>query len=229
MPEPHRIRGRALGALAAVVAVALAVGGILAVGAYAAARMAGLTDTTGGHSVTARGVAAAPTRAPSRPASQPTDSADAHAHAAQPQSDAAQPTPQRSPQQPDRHAQPAGHAQQRHAQHRHAQQRHPRAQRAHQHRRRHQSTGGTLTLHAQRTRVRPMGRIDLGGRCGCRSGSRLMVQRLEHGHWARFPASATAYRGRFHTWVMTGRRGANEFRVVLPGGGASNPVTITVS
>ena len=86
-----------------------------------------------------------------------------------------------------------------------------------------------MTLHASQTRVRPMARVDLGGRCGCRSGTTLVVQRREAGHWTRFPASATASNGRFHTWVMTGRQGPNQFRVVLPGGPASNPVTITVT
>jgi len=239
-PDRTRTRRRALGALAAVVAGALAVGGILAVGAYAAARMAGLTDNTGGHPAAAHGVAA-----PSRPPSATHSSAQAPTSAGSPSATAHQAA--RPAQQPATQKPSDGLARQRDGDrktpHKHARPQHQHAQQARQHRNRHQhqhqrgphqhrrprAASGALTLSAARTRVRPMGRIDLAGRCGCRNGTRLVVQRLEHGRWARFPASATAYHGRFHTWVMTGRRGPNEFRVVLPGAGASDPVTVTVS
>lgn len=229
MTDRDRTRHRALGALAAVVALALGVGVILAAGAYAAARMIGLTDG-GGQPATAH-VASAPHRtepsstpsaatSPSAKASVSTSpSSTSPSPAAHHQDAAAQAASQR---QQARRQEARRRAQQRAArrQHRHRQARH--------HHHRHQRATGTVTLHASRTRVRPMGRVDLGGRCGCRSGTTLVVQRLEHGHWARFPATATASRGRFRTWVMTGRHGANQFRVVAPGGGVSNPVTIMV-
>jgi len=195
MSDPDRVRGRALRALAAVVAVALGLSGILAVGAYAAARMAGLTADSGGHRGTAQAGPAAPSRASSTTA------------------------PTGRP-----HGQPDAQRQQSHADH----VRHHQHQGHHRHHR-HRPSTGAVTLHAAQARVHPMSRVDLGGRCGCRSGTTLVVQRLEHGHWSRFPASATASRGRFHTWVMTGRPGPNRFRVLLPGGPASNPVTITVT
>jgi hypothetical protein len=228
MADPDRIRNRALGALAAVVAVALGVGGILAIGAYATARFAGLTDNSGGQSGTAHAVAAAPPRAPSpTPASgNSTGAGDSSGH----HQDAAQQAGHRDRPTRRQHAQPQqrSRAHQRHQRaHRHA---HSQVRRHQQHRRhRHQAPVGAVTLHASQTRVRPMARVDLGGRCGCRSGTTLVVQRREAGHWTRFPASATASNGRFHTWVMTGRQGPNQFRVVLPGGPASNPVTITVT
>ncbi len=73
-----------------------------------------------------------------------------------------------------------------------------------------------------------MGRIDLSGRYP-RNGATLVVQRRDGGHWTRFPVTATVRRGRFHTWVQSGYRGPNRFRVLDPATGrASAPVTITV-
>lgn len=215
MADGEHVRERALGALAAVVALALGVSVLLAAGAYAAARMVGLTGD-GGEQPTTQAVAT-PSHSPSA-----TPSASPRVPAAGSPSQAAQPTRQPKPHRPAQHQQqtrpdrqhrkPQAHAR-RHRQHR---------------RHRQQQATGTVSLHAAQTRVRPMARIDLAGRCGCGSGTTLVVQRLEHGHWSRFPATATASGGRFHTWVMTGRSGANQFRVVVPGGRASNPVTITV-
>ena len=216
MADGDHVRERALGALAAVVALALGVSVLLAAGAYAAARMVGLTGDDG-HQPTAQ-AAAAPSRSPSGPASPhqtataaPSPSAGRHQDAAS--SQAAKPGPETH--------RPKAH------QHAHQQTHRPKAHQQHRRHRQQQATG-TVTLHAAATRVRPMARIDLAGRCGCGSGTTLVVQRLEHGHWSRFPATATASGGRFHTWVMTGRSGPNQFRVAVPGGRASNPVTITV-
>ena len=227
MADPDRIRNRALCALAAVVAVALGVGGILAIGAYATARFAGLTDNAGGPSAAAHAVPAAPSHAPATaaPASRTStvagDSSSPEHQAAAPQ--AGHPDQQTRHQHARSQRRPQRAHQRHHRGHRHA-------RRHQQHRRHgHQQRTGAVTLHAAQTRVRPMARVDLGGRCGCRSGTTLVVQRRQAGHWTRFPATATANNGRFRTWVMTGRRGPNEFRVVLPGGPASNPVTITVT
>ena len=219
MADRDHVRERAFGALAAVVALALGVGVVLAVGAYAAARMVGLTGD-GGHHPTARPVAAA-SRAPS-----PTT------HASHTPSPA--PSPSSTKHQADTANRPAHDQQTRHPRRKQVradqqQHRHSHARRHQHHRRhRHRQAGGTVTLRASASQVRPMARVDLDGRCGCRSGTTLVVQRLEHGHWSRFPSTATASGGRFHTWVMTGRQGANTFRVAVPGGNASNPVTITV-
>ncbi len=203
MAHPDRIRDRALRALAVVVAVALGVGAILAVGAYAAARMAGLTD--GGHRPPAQAAPATPSRAPS--ATEPTSGKPTAAGSTPARVHQAHAAQQSAHRRPRRHS--TAH------------------RRRHQHHR-HRAATGTVTLRATRARVQPMSRVDLSGRCGCRSGTTLVVQRRAHGHWSRFPATATASHGRFHTWVMTGRRGPNRFRVVLPGGPASSPVTITV-
>lgn len=217
MADGEHVRERALGALAAVVGLALGVSVLLAAGAYAAARLVGLTDN-GGHQAPAQAAAAAshapsPTAHASRkPSPAPSPSATKHQTAAPSQAAHDQQThhPQREQARADR--------QQHRRAHRHS----------HARRHQHQRARGTVTLHTSASRVQPMARVDLNGRCGCGSGTTLVVQRLEHGQWSRFPATATASGGRFHTWVMTGRPGPNQFRVVAPGGHASEPVTITI-
>jgi hypothetical protein len=72
-----------------------------------------------------------------------------------------------------------------------------------------------------------MGRINLFGRYPGHSGSQLAVQRMEGGHWGRFPVSVTVRGGRFRTWVASGRNGPNQFRVVDTGAGRASP-TVTV-
>ncbi|MGZ4444604.1 MAG: hypothetical protein ACXVXC_15685 [Nocardioidaceae bacterium] len=74
-----------------------------------------------------------------------------------------------------------------------------------------------------------MGRVNLWGRYPGHGGAYLVVQRLEAGHWHRFPVSTTVRAGRFHTWVASGRRGPNRFRVLDPRSGRrSAPVTVRV-
>jgi hypothetical protein len=74
-----------------------------------------------------------------------------------------------------------------------------------------------------------MGRIDLHGRYPGHGGTRLVVQRRRGGRWTRFPVSVTVRGGGFRTWVASGHRGPNRFRVLDPRSGrASAPVTVRV-
>ncbi|HLN79013.1 MAG TPA: hypothetical protein VK204_18355 [Nocardioidaceae bacterium] len=74
-----------------------------------------------------------------------------------------------------------------------------------------------------------MGRIHLMGRYPGHGGARLVVQRFEGGHWARFPVSVTVRGGRYRTWVASGHRGVNRFRVVdAAARRASAPVSVRV-
>ncbi len=85
------------------------------------------------------------------------------------------------------------------------------------------------TLSASPRDVRRMGRINLVGRYPGHGGARLAVQRLERGRWVRFPVSATVRSGRYRTWVASGQRGVNRFRVVdIRTRRASEPVTVRV-
>jgi hypothetical protein len=85
------------------------------------------------------------------------------------------------------------------------------------------------TLSASPRAVRSMGRIHLVGRYPGHGGARLAVQRLERGRWVRFPVSVTVRSGRFRTWVASGQRGVNRFRVVdTRTRRASEPVTVRV-
>lgn len=85
------------------------------------------------------------------------------------------------------------------------------------------------TLSASPREVRRMGRIHLVGRYPGHAGARLAVQRLEAGRWVRFPVSVTVRSGRFRTWVASGQRGVNRFRVVdTRTRRASEPVTVRV-
>ena len=107
----------------------------------------------------------------------------------------------------------------------HAKQRHDKPKRKHT----RSGSRTRLTLAVSPRQVRPMGRIHLMGRYPGHGGTRLVVQRFEGGRWARFPVSATVRSGRFRTWVASGHRGVNRFRVIDAGTRrASAPVTVRV-
>jgi hypothetical protein len=193
-------RERVVGALGAVIAVALVIGAIVGVATYSAVHVAGLDD--------------AEPQARSSPTAADSSSND-NAVASSPEtSDAPSPSPHTA--KPTKTAKPHEH---RNATH------HRSHHRAH-HRKRH---SGSLTLAASPHHTRPMGRINLFGRYPGHSGSQLAVQRMEGGHWGSFPVSVTVRGGRFHTWVASGRNGANQFRVVDSGAGRASPaVTVVV-
>ena len=74
-----------------------------------------------------------------------------------------------------------------------------------------------------------MGRVNLYGHYPRHAGARLRVQRLEGGRWGGFPVSVTVRGGRFRTWVVSGHRGTNRFRVRDPATGkVSAAVAVTV-
>lgn len=72
---------------------------------------------------------------------------------------------------------------------------------------------GEIVLHVRPRRAAPFERVRLFGRYPGGNGATLQVQRRQ-GRWVFFPTSATVSGGRFETWVQSGRRGLNEFRVV---------------
>lgn len=87
---------------------------------------------------------------------------------------------------------------------------------------------GEIVLHAKPLRAAPFERVRLFGRYPGGNGSVLQVQRKQ-GRWVFFPASATVGGGRFETWVQSGRRGVNEFRVVDRSTGTrSRPVEVRI-
>jgi hypothetical protein len=193
-------RERVIGALGAVIAVALVIGAIVGVATYSAVHVAGLDD--------------AEPQARSSPTAGNSSSAD-NAAATSPETSAA-PSSSPHPAQPTKTAKPQEHSRASH--HRPHHRKH--------HRDRH---SGSLTLAASPGHTRPMGRINLFGRYPGHSGSGLAVQRMEGGHWGSFPVSVTVRHGRFHTWVASGRNGPNQFRVVDTGAGrASAAVTVVV-
>jgi len=88
----------------------------------------------------------------------------------------------------------------------------------------------TIQLRVSASRVSSYERVTLSGSYPGGSGTRLQVQRREGGSWASFPTSATVDGGRFSTYVASGQRGPNAFRVVDPSTGTtSNVVVFTVS
>lgn len=88
---------------------------------------------------------------------------------------------------------------------------------------------GSLQLSASPLTVSPMGRINLTGSWAGQDNVSLAVQRLEGGAWTDFGVQVPVRIGTFETYVMTGRTGANQFRVFDPSTQtASNPVTVTV-
>ena len=193
MEDPQDLRERVIGALGAVLAVALVIGAVAGVAAYGAVRASGL----GG------GDLAAASTSPSSAPSSSGPAGTASPSASPTPSPSASPTPR-----PAHHSTPK-----------------PKKKSRHHHPRRHVR----LTLAARERHVSPMGRIDLHGRYPRHGGTRLVVQRFQGGRWSRFPVSVTVRGGRFHTWVASGHRGPNRFRVVDPAGGrASAPVTVRV-
>lgn len=88
---------------------------------------------------------------------------------------------------------------------------------------------GDLVLSASPLTVGPMERINLTGQWAGKDAVSLMVQRFESGTWANFGVSAQVNIGTFDTYVLTGRPGANKFRMYDPQSNtASNAVTVTV-
>lgn len=85
-----------------------------------------------------------------------------------------------------------------------------------------------ISLSASPQKVSSMERIYLSGTYPGGEGASLQVQRLDGG-WTDFPTSTSVSGETFSTYVMTGRSGANRFRVVdAASGRKSNPVTVTV-
>ena len=85
-----------------------------------------------------------------------------------------------------------------------------------------------ISLSASPLEVARMERIYLTGTYPRGEGASLQVQRFESG-WSDFPTSTSVSGGTFSTYVMTGRSGANRFRVVdTATGKSSNPVTVRV-
>ena len=74
-----------------------------------------------------------------------------------------------------------------------------------------------------------MQQIDLTGTYQAGEGAILQVQRFEDGAWVDFPVTVSVSGGTFATYVLTGRTGPNQFRVVDTDSEAvSNEVTVTV-
>lgn len=208
MGEPQDWRERVVGALGAVIVVALAIGAVVGAVTYGAVRVTGLagadsppqTSLSGRHSPGHPAPAAA-----SEPAAAPSQA------------------PQATHTATSRQARERQHADQRPRHRAHDNARH-RARKRDRHR--HQVR---LTLSANPHRVREMGRVNLWGRYPGHGGARLLVQRFKGGHWGRFPVTVTVRGGRFHTWVASGRRGTNRFRVLDPAARRVSPaVTVSV-
>ena len=86
-----------------------------------------------------------------------------------------------------------------------------------------------ISLSASQQSVSPMQQIGLTGTYQAGEGSILQVQRKESGAWSDFPVTVSVSGGTFATYVLTGRTGPNEFRVVDTDSDAvSNEVTVTV-
>lgn len=222
VPEPDW-RQRVFGALGAVVVVGLVIGGVLGAVAYSTARVTGLAGADASAAIDAEGDSvgtpvAAEVPASSSPSAEPAD--DAGEDAGDDTGQEAAPKAGARKHKTDKPR--AGHKhrsdKRRHDRSRHDRKKHARAGRRAQ-----------VTLVASQHRVRRMGRINLSGRYPGHGGARLVVQRFERGHWARFPVTATVRGGRFRTWVASGHRGVNRFRVVAVNSGrASDPVTVRV-
>ena len=85
-----------------------------------------------------------------------------------------------------------------------------------------------ISLQADPTRVVGLQRINLTGVYARGEGVQLQVQRFDGG-WSDFPTTATVRGRTFTTYVVSGRRGENRFRVLDKSSGrASNPVTVTI-
>jgi hypothetical protein len=97
----------------------------------------------------------------------------------------------------------------------------------------------SISLSAEQSSVSPSERIDLTGQLEPPVGGiELIVERsLDGGEWASFPEAddpvtvTTEDDGTFSTWVVTGRTGENQFRVVGKVGDEeleSEPVTVAI-
>jgi hypothetical protein len=86
-----------------------------------------------------------------------------------------------------------------------------------------------ISLSAAQQSVSPMQQIDLTGTYQGGEGAILQLQRLENGVWSDFPVTMSVSGGTFATYVLTGRTGPNQFRVVdTDTQVTSNEVTVTV-
>lgn len=202
-------RQRVLGALGAVVVVGLVIGGVLGAVTYSTARITGLAE---GPAEASAAVATSDEREIGQPVAadtSPSASSEPESADGEPEQDAS-PHAEKKKQKHDR----SGHQKGKHR----GKKKHARA-----------GKGAHPTLVASSDRVRRMGRIHLAGRYRGHNGARLVVQRFERGHWARFPVTATVRGGRFRTWVASGQRGKNRFRVVdTRSRRASDPVTVRI-
>jgi hypothetical protein len=98
----------------------------------------------------------------------------------------------------------------------------------------------SVSLSAEQTSVSANQQIDMTGRLEpAEAGVEFTVERsLDGGDWSAFPDASdpvtvtTRDDGSFSTYVVTGRAGQNQFRVVGQVGGErleSEPVTVTIS
>jgi hypothetical protein len=98
----------------------------------------------------------------------------------------------------------------------------------------------SVSLSAEQTSVSANQQIDMTGRLEpAEAGVEFTVERsLDSGDWSAFPDASdpvtvtTRDDGSFSTYVVTGRAGQNQFRVVGQVGGErleSEPVTVTIS
>ena len=101
---------------------------------------------------------------------------------------------------------------------------------SYKHEQRKHRNSSAISLQASDGSVAEFEEVTLSGTYPGANGTTLQVQRLEGGSWTSFPTSATVDGGRFSTFVASGERGENEFRVVDPGNGeTSNVVSFNVS
>jgi len=97
------------------------------------------------------------------------------------------------------------------------------------HEERNRQPASDIRLHASDRSVAAFDEVTLSGTYPGANGTTLQVQRLEGGSWTGFPTSATVDGGRFSTFVASGQRGENRFRVVDPDSGeGSNVVSFSV-
>lgn len=209
-PEPDW-RQRVLGAIGAVVVVGLVIGGVLGAVVYSTARATGLADGAS--------EASASLEADAQEVGSPVAAAASPSVAPETEDAAEEVSP--SPAESAKHKTGKAKAKAGHRRDKH--------HRARQHRKKRHGGRAQLTLVASPHQVRPMGRINLSGRYPGHGGARLAVQRFEGGHWARFPVTVTVRGGKFRTWVASGHRGLNRFRVVAVNSRRSSPsVTVRV-
>jgi hypothetical protein len=101
------------------------------------------------------------------------------------------------------------------------------------------AAASSVRLTAEQTSVSPNEQIDMAGQLEPpAAGVELIVERsLDGGEWGPFPDAddpvtvTTQDDGTFSTWVVTGRTGENQFRVVGQVGDElleSDPVTVTI-